>query len=109
MRGVGGPVEEVVLRFRPPSASFVGEEVRHPAQQSDWERNGSLLYRMRAVVTPELQRWVYHYGRDVDILAPGHLREWVLAEARSVTALATNGHAEVITRQPGDPGTHPAR
>jgi predicted DNA-binding transcriptional regulator YafY len=92
MRGVEGAPEEVVLRFRPPSANFVGEEVWHPAQQLHWEPNGSLLYRVRVVITPELQRWVYHYGRDVEVLAPDHLRKWVLAEAGSVAALGANGH-----------------
>ena len=94
MRGVEGRPEEVVLRFRPPSANFVGEEVWHPAQQLHWEPDDTLLYRVWVVITTELQRWVYHYGRDVEVLAPDHLREWILAAAGSVAALGSNGHGK---------------
>lgn len=86
MRGVAGPVEEVALRFRPPSASFVAEEHWHASQRVAWAPDGSALFRVTVTVTPELRRWVYRYGREVEVLAPAHLREWVIAEARAVAA-----------------------
>ena len=86
MRGVEGPVEEVALRFRSPSAQFVAEEQWHPSQRVEWGNDGTMLFRVAVVVTPELRRWVYHYGREVDVLAPDHLRAWVADEARAVAA-----------------------
>ena len=86
MRGVTGPVEEVVLRFRPPAAAFVAEERWHKTQRIEREADGAILFRVTVTVTPELQHWVLKYGRDVEVLAPAHLREWVIAEARAVAA-----------------------
>ena len=84
MRGVDGPREEVVLRFRPPTASFVTEESWHPAQRVEWAGDGTAIFRVGVIVTPELRRWVFGYGSDVDVLAPAHLRTWVAEEARRV-------------------------
>lgn len=89
MRGVAGPVEEVALRFRPPTASFVTEEAWHPSQRVAWDTaDGTATFRVAVIVTPELRRWVYGYGSDVEVLAPDHLRAWVAEEARRVVALA---------------------
>ena len=84
MPGIDGPVKEVILRFRPPDAHFVAEERWHATQRVEWEPNGTLLFRVAVVVTPELRHWVYRYGREVEVLAPASLREWVVAEARAV-------------------------
>lgn len=93
MPGISGPVEEVVLRFRPPSASFVAEERWHASQRVEWVDDGTALFRVNVVVTPELQHWVYRYGRDVEVLAPAGLRAWIAAEARAVAAqFEEDGH-----------------
>lgn len=86
MRGVDGPVETVALRFRPPTASFVTEESWYPSQRVEWEADGTALFGVEVIVTPELRRWVYGYGSDVEVLAPAHLREWIVDEARRVAA-----------------------
>lgn len=84
MRGVDGPVEEVALRFRPPAASFVTEESWHPSQRVAWTPDGAAIFRATVIVTPELRRWVFGYGSDVEVLTPDHLRDWIGAEARAV-------------------------
>jgi len=86
MRGIVGPVEEVVLHFRPPTASFVAEESWHPSQRIEWCDDGTVLFRVTVIVTPELRRWVFGYGRDVAVRAPDHLRDWIGAEARALAA-----------------------
>jgi predicted DNA-binding transcriptional regulator YafY len=88
MRGVEGPIEAVALRFHPPTASFVTEEAWHPSQRVAWQPDGTALFGVDVIVTPELRRWVYGYGSDVEVLAPEHLREWINDEARRVTARA---------------------
>lgn len=84
MPGIDGPSEEIILRFRPPSAHFVAEERWHAGQEVAWQDDGTMLFRVHVAVTPELQRWVFRYGRDVDVLAPRELRAWVRDEARAV-------------------------
>lgn len=86
MRGVAGSVEEVALRFRPLAAQFVTEERWHASQRAEWAPDGTATFRVTVVITPELRRWVYGYGSDVEVLAPAHRREWVVAEARKVAA-----------------------
>jgi predicted DNA-binding transcriptional regulator YafY len=87
IRGLDLPVEEVVLRFRPPSSRWVAEERWHATQQIHAVGDGEIEFRVRIRITPEFQRWVFRYGRDVEIVAPVHLREWVVEEARAVLAL----------------------
>jgi predicted DNA-binding transcriptional regulator YafY len=89
MRGLDGLPEEVTLRFRSPSATFVAEETWHSSQQLEWQASGSLLFRVTVVVTPELRRWVFRYGRDVEVLAPEHLRIWMADEAHGVMEQAS--------------------
>jgi predicted DNA-binding transcriptional regulator YafY len=84
MRGVEGPVEEVVLRFRPPASRWVAEERWHGTQQVAWLSDGAMEFRVTIQITPEFRRWVFHYGRDVDVIAPASLRAWVADEAAAV-------------------------
>lgn len=84
IRGVDAPLEEVVLRFRPPAARWVAEERWHASQRIEWQPDGTMLFRVTIRVTAEFQRWVFRYGRDVDVVAPSTLREWVAGEARAV-------------------------
>lgn len=88
MRGIDSPVEDVVLRFRPPSARWVVEETWHTSQEVEWQEDGSLLFSVRISVTPEFQRWVFGHGRDVDVVQPAHLRDWVRSEALAVSQSA---------------------
>lgn len=89
MPGIAGPVEEVMLRFQPPTAQFVTEESWHSSQRVTWDAaDGTALFRVTVTITPELRRWVFGYGSAVEVIAPDHLRAWVADEARRVVALA---------------------
>lgn len=84
MRGVDGPAEDVVLRFWPPAARWVAEDTWHTSQRLAWREDGSLIFRLHIQITPEFCRWVFRYGRYVDVIEPAHLREWVADEARTI-------------------------
>lgn len=84
MRGVDAPIEDVVLRFRPPSARWVVEEHWHGSQATEWNADGSLTMRLRIQITDEFRRWVFGYGRDVEVVSPTMLREWLVDEAAAV-------------------------
>lgn len=86
MRGLGLPVDQVVLRFRPPAARWVAEEHWHESQQIVPLPDGRVEFRVTIQVTPEFQRWVFRYGSDVEVVAPDSLRDWVAGEARAVLA-----------------------
>ncbi len=89
MRGLGLPVENVVLHFKPPASRWVAEERWHESQQVNEFPDGSVEFRLRIQVTPEFQRWVFRYGRDVDVVGPDSLRQWVSDEAEAVLASIT--------------------
>lgn len=84
MRGLDLPVEQVELRFIPPAARWVAEELWHASQQTEWQPDGSLLFAVQIQVTPEFKRWVFRYGREVEVLAPDSLRAWVHEEATAL-------------------------
>jgi predicted DNA-binding transcriptional regulator YafY len=84
MRGLRLPVEDVVLRFHPPASRWVAEERWHDSQEVTPLDDGRIEFRVTIQVTPEFQRWVFRYGRDVEIVSPLSLREWVAAEAAAV-------------------------
>jgi predicted DNA-binding transcriptional regulator YafY len=84
MRGLRLPIEEVILRFRPPASRWVAEERWHDSQQVVPLDDGRIEFRVTIQVTPEFQRWVFRYGRDVEVVAPASLRQWVADEAAVV-------------------------
>lgn len=84
MRGTEAPVDEVILRFTAPSARWVDEERWYGSQLTEWQSDGSLLMRLDIQITAEFQRWVFRYGRDVEVLAPLSLREWIVSESQAM-------------------------
>lgn len=86
MRGLELPVEEVELRFESLAARWVADETWHSSQKVAWNDDGTLTFKVRIQVTPEFQRWVFRYGREVQVVAPDHLREWVREEAAAILA-----------------------
>ena len=75
---------EGTLRVRPPAAGWVAEGEWHEGEIIERQPDGSIIYRAAIQVTPEFQRWVLRYGRMVDIIAPSHLRDWLVAGARAI-------------------------
>jgi predicted DNA-binding transcriptional regulator YafY len=86
MRGLDVPAETVTLLFQPMAARWVAEEHWHASQRVAWRSDGSLVFQVEIQITPEFQRWVFRYGREVEVLQPEHLRAWVLDEAEAVLA-----------------------
>ncbi|MCC6629138.1 MAG: WYL domain-containing protein [Chloroflexi bacterium] len=81
-----GLPEDVVLQFSPLAGRWVREEQWHPSQQVEEATDGAILLYLRVVVTPEFRRWVFHYGREVAVIAPPSLRAWIADEAWAVAA-----------------------
>lgn len=86
MRATGEPAQEVVLRFSSLAGRWVREERWHTTQEIDEEADGQIRFRVQVPITLELCRWVFHYGREVEVLGPPALREWVREEAERVAA-----------------------
>lgn len=81
MRGEEGvePVE-VVLLFEPEAGCWVAEENWHPSQQAEERPDGSVLFRLSMVITPEFMNWLLYYGSRVEVIEPVWLRKQVAEE-----------------------------
>ncbi len=84
IRGLDTPVERVEIIFEQPAARWVAEEHWHASQQLEWLADERLRFRVDIQITPEFRRWVFRYGSQIEIVAPGHLRDWMRAEAQAV-------------------------
>jgi len=72
---IGGPVEEVILHFRPAITPYVRERRWHHSQTVMPSGDGGVILRMNVAVSPELRSWILGFGPDVRVLAPASLAE----------------------------------
>ncbi len=77
MRDAGPPAEPVVLLFTPQAGRWVAEERWHKSQQVDTLPDGRIRVEFYVSATPEMVRWLMHYGADVRVEKPKWLRECV--------------------------------
>jgi proteasome accessory factor B len=73
------PEVEIVLRFDPSVAPRVREASWHPTQILEPVDDGSLVWRARVSGTIEVRVWILSWGADVEVLAPGDLRDEIAA------------------------------
>ncbi|MGD8346297.1 MAG: transcriptional regulator [Lysobacterales bacterium] len=78
-----GPAEHTAeLKFTPEMARWVAEENWHPEQQGEFLEDGSWLLKVPFSGARELIMDIMRYGSEVEVLAPGFLREAVAKEAQ---------------------------
>lgn len=74
------------LRFSAEMSRWVADETWHPDQQGDFDDKGRWLLRVPFSNARELTMDILRYGPEVEVLAPGFLREAVAAAARETAA-----------------------
>jgi len=78
-----GPAEHTAeLKFTPEMSRWVAEENWHPEQQGEFLEDGSWLLKVPFSGARELIMDIMRYGSEVEVLAPGFLREAVAKEAQ---------------------------
>lgn len=87
MRGEAGELVDVLLRFEPEAGRWVAEEYWHPSQRVEEQPDGSVLFRLHIVVTPEFVNWLLYYGSRVEVLEPQELRKRVAEEHRRAAGI----------------------
>lgn len=73
----GGPVKDVVLRFRRSAAPYIRERIWHHSQVMDTGRDGGVILRMRVGLAPELTSWIMGFGPGVQVLSPPELADQI--------------------------------
>ncbi len=70
VRGVGRAPELARIRFAPRAGRRVSEGRWHPARKAGWQPDGSVVFSMRAGVTPALVNCVLYRGPEARVLEP---------------------------------------
>lgn len=87
LRGEAGEPEDVVLEFAPEAGRWMRDQELHESQRVDDLPDGRVRMSFHVGITPELRRWVLGFGRQVRVIRPPHLAEWVREEARAAWEL----------------------
>jgi predicted DNA-binding transcriptional regulator YafY len=74
---VGEP-KEVVLEFPVSGKDHFDKVQIHPTQQIRTLKGGGVEVRLKVAPSLNLAQWLAGFGRDVRVVAPPELREWVL-------------------------------
>lgn len=82
-----GPDHHVAIRFQPLVARNVAEVMWHPTQQTEFEENGSLLFRAEVSGLSEIVWWVLGYGDQAEVLQPKKLRRLVARRAKNMAMM----------------------
>jgi proteasome accessory factor B len=83
----GSETTEVVLRFSSVAAPHVRERRWHPSQVLETSDDGGCTLRLRVSEPLEMQPWLRSWGAQVEVLAPGWLRERIAAELSQAAAI----------------------
>jgi predicted DNA-binding transcriptional regulator YafY len=74
------PPVEVVLKFSPRVARRVKETRWHRSEQVVEQEDGCLLWRACIAEPQEMIPWIRGWGADCEVIAPSHLRKFILDE-----------------------------
>ncbi len=70
-----GEVEYLAkLQFTPQRARWIADEVWHPDQQGDWQKDGSYILQLPYSKDTELVMDILKYGADVKVVGPESLK-----------------------------------
>jgi len=77
----------VVIRFSPAVAKRAAETRWHPSQETEFQPDGSMLWRATVAGMREIRIWIMGWGADCEVLAPDSLRDDVATELSRAAAL----------------------
>lgn len=85
-----GPPIPVALEFTKRVAKYVTERTWHPSQKVEALANGGLRVTLNVSDDMALRSWVLGFGRNVRVVSPTSLAEWIREELEEMqTAYAT--------------------
>jgi predicted DNA-binding transcriptional regulator YafY len=86
----GGEEVTVRVRFSPRVAEMISETKRHPTQVIYPQSDGSVIFEVTVSGIHEVAAWIMGFGKDAEVLAPQHLKDYVLDHAGAVLARAVS-------------------
>jgi len=79
-----GPDSHVVIRFLPKVARNVDEVIWHKTQKTEFQEDGSLLFRAQVSGLEEISWWVLGYGDQAEVLEPEPLRDLIVSRVKGM-------------------------
>jgi len=79
-----GKDREIVVRFDPLVAQNVAEVQWHSTQQIDWNKDGSIDYRVKVSGIYEISWWILGYGSRATVRQPQELRDLITQHALKI-------------------------
>jgi proteasome accessory factor B len=91
-----GRDSHVVVRFKPLVARNVAEVNWHQTQRTEFQPDGSMLFRATVSGLSEIAWWILGYGDQAEVLQPARLRQLIAQRARNMAAIYNgNGKDEI--------------
>jgi len=87
-----GADHHVAIRFKPLVAGNVAEVNWHKTQQTEFQADGSLVFRAQVSGLNEIVWWILGYADQAEVLQPAKLRRLVAQRARNLAEIY-NGDA----------------
>jgi predicted DNA-binding transcriptional regulator YafY len=78
---------KVVIKFKPPVAPNVAQVKWHKTQQTHFNADGSLIFRVTVSGLDEISWWILRYGEHAEVVTPAKLRRLVVTRLLSMTEL----------------------
>lgn len=72
---IHGEPQWVRIRFSPEQAPYIAERKWHESQILEPQPDGSVILSLRVASLWEVNRWLYGWGKDADLLEPSALEE----------------------------------
>lgn len=86
-----GPDHRVHLRFAPLVGRNVAEVRWHGTQETAFQKDGSLDFRVRVSGLNEIAWWILGYGDQVEVLSPAKLRKLVAQRIANANRIYRDG------------------
>lgn len=77
----GGELSEVIIKFYPPSASWISGAQWHPTQVIEKEHDGVIRFKVSVTGWEEMLYWVLSFGADAEVIAPEAMKDAIKATA----------------------------
>ncbi len=58
-----------------------------PSERIEKRKDGAIIYRVTVRGTREIQRWIYHWGPNCEVLSPLSFRKKVQAELSAMLSV----------------------
>lgn len=102
----GKEAEDVVLRFNPGKARWIGDQIWHKDQKAVTAEDGSLELSFPVADFSEISREVLKHGAGVEVIKPESLRQMIKGEAEKILKIyRETPSVRPRNRQTAPPGT----